>query len=147
MPGAILQQFMLKQIFLFFSLIIFTQFVHAQTIDDLSDLKVEELTDDQIRRFIVDADRLGIKDEQIDAFAIERGMNPVELAKLKERIQAIRKVLNSSNYQAQKAKPSPTASGDSASMLEQQPLSAYANIFSGLRARNFGWDVFNNPKL
>jgi len=114
--------------------------------EDLSNVKVEELTDDQIRRFVVEADRLGMKDEQIEDLALQRGMNPVEIVKLKDRVQAMRKAMGGA---------APVDGGtkvtgrqmDSISALEQRPLTDFNTVFGSLRMRNFGAGVFNNPRI
>src|SRR5215831_8485729 len=72
----------------------------GQAINDLSNVKADELTEDQLRRFIIESDRLGVSSQQIEQFALQNGMNPVEIVKLKTRLDAIRKTLNSVNYQA-----------------------------------------------
>src|SRR5260221_3194358 len=114
-----------KCIFLFFSFIFLTQ-LHAksQTIDDISNIRVEELTDDQVKKFVMEADRSGIKDDQIEQLALQKGMNPVELVKFKERIQSVRKALASSNYQSSQPikSPSEARSSDSISAVEQKPI-------------------------
>jgi len=137
----------LQRVFLFLSLFLFARLcVHGQTMEDLSNVKVEELTDDQIRRFVVEADRLGMKDEQIEDLALQRGMNPVEIVKLKDRVQAMRKAMGGA---------APVDGGtkvtgrqmDSISALEQRPLTDFNTVFGSLRMRNFGAGVFNNPRI
>jgi protein involved in polysaccharide export with SLBB domain len=121
---------------------------YGQTLDDLSNVKVEELTDDQIRRFVVEADRLGMKDDQVEDVALQRGMSPVEVVKLKDRVQAMRKAMGAGN-----TVPSPPASSpggrqlDSISALEQRPLMDFNTVFGSLKMRNFGAGVFSNPRI
>jgi protein involved in polysaccharide export with SLBB domain len=122
--------------------------VYGQTLDDLGAVKVEELTDDQIRRFVVEADRLGMKDEQIEDIALQRGMSPVEVVKLKDRVQAMRKAMGAGNNAPPPAAPSPAGRKmDSASALEQRPLMDFNTVFGSLKMRNFGAGVFSNPRI
>src|ERR1700741_1605484 len=86
-----------SRVFLFFFFLFALQACsYAQTNGDLSNIRVEELTDDQVRKFVNELNRLGISDEQIEQIALQKGMNPIELVKLKDRVQAARKVLTSS---------------------------------------------------
>jgi len=137
----------LQRVFLFLSLFLFARLcAHGQTMEDLSNVKVEELTDDQVRRFVVEADRLGMKDDQIEDLALQRGMNPVEVVKLKDRVQAMRKAMGG----AAPADGGTKVTGrqmDSISALEQRPLMDFNTVFGSLKMRNFGAGVFNNPRI
>ncbi len=121
----------------------------AQQNQDLSDVKVEELTEDQIRGFISETKKLNIEDYQIEEYAQQQGMNATEVVKLKERIKLLDRnnPTNDTKY-IQKEKPS---SGnklqDSISLLEQKPVLDINNAFSSLIAENYGNGVFNNSKL
>ncbi|HEV8083672.1 MAG TPA: SLBB domain-containing protein [Chitinophagaceae bacterium] len=122
----------------------------AQTSDELANVKVEELTDQQIRSFIVEADRLNLKDEQVEQLALSRGMNPVELVKFKLRIQSVRKAMTAANANAlqEQTKPNPQSRQlDSISNIEQKPLEDYNSVFNPLQAKNFGFNVFNNRRI
>ncbi len=126
----------------------------AQQTDDASlrNVKVDELTDDQIKNFILEADRLSLTDSQIDALALQRGMNPDEIVKLKYRIQATRKALSSINYSSASSPPrlradTLSARSDSFRRVEQRPLENYNSAFSALQSRNFGFEVFSNPRI
>ncbi len=120
----------------------------AQNSDELSRVRVEELTDEQISRFALDAGRLGVKDEQIEMQALQRGMNPDEIVKLRSRLSAARKLLNNTNTQVVNStlNSSKNKIKDSVTAIEKLPLSEYTTIFSALRSKNFGADVFTNPK-
>jgi protein involved in polysaccharide export with SLBB domain len=123
---------------------------YGQNIENLSDLKVEELTDDQVRRFLNEVNRIGLSYEQVEQMALQRGMNPVELAKLKDRVQSYRKALSNSSSEALlNNQPSLRGLGikDSISLLEQKPLNDFNGIFSELQLRNFGSEVFHNSKV
>ena len=55
-----------KCILLFFSLLFFFQInVQSQNKDGLGNIRVEELTDDQVRKVILESDRMGLSNEQI----------------------------------------------------------------------------------
>ncbi|HZE84365.1 MAG TPA: SLBB domain-containing protein [Puia sp.] len=122
---------------------------HAQVTSDLGNVHVEELTDDQVRQLVSELDRQGISDDQMERSALDRGMSPVELVKLKTRIREIRKAMASSTNQAS-VPPRTSAAGrmqDSISALEQRPVSDYSTAFAMIRPQNFGYGLFNNPRL
>ena len=122
-------------------------FTIAQTTGDLSNVRVEELTDDQIKKFIAESGRMGLQDEQIEQSALQRGMNPVEVVKLKDRIQATRKAIRSNLASGTSIRPSNNKQIDSIGSLEQRPMDDFNVAFSELKLQNFGFDVFNNKRL
>ncbi len=137
-----------KRWFLFFSLVFVAQIcANAQNTIDLSNVKVEELTDDQVRKFIIESDRAGLGDDEIEQHALQLGMNPVELVKLKEKMQSVRKSLTASNYKSLQGQGKTNAIQDSVSALEQKPVTDINAPFNELKTKNFGSEIFNNPKL
>ncbi len=137
-------------IFICNSPLFFTSGFAQQTDDNsLRNVRVDELTDDQIKNFILEADRLSLNDSQVDAVALQRGMNPDEIVKLKTRITAMRKALSSINYSTPVnfTHDNDTTRSDSFHRLEQRPLENYNSAFSALQSRNFGFQVFNNNRI
>ncbi len=132
---------------LFFMFVLLHHVSRAQLADNLGNIKVEELTDDQIRNIIIQTDRMGLKDEMIEQSALRQGMSPVELVKFKSRIQAVRNALGAS-YKASVQPRTTNVNGinDSINSLEQSPINNINTIFDGLKTKNFGFDVFNNPR-
>lgn len=140
-----------KPVFLLlFFLFFLSLYGTAQTIpDDLSNVKTEELTEDQVRRFVNEASRLGLTDDQVEQLALQRGMNPVEMVKLKTRMQAARKAMVTIAYPPS-TPPAESQAGrkiDSVALVEKKPLNDFNTLFTELSPRNFGFDVFNNPGL
>ncbi|MFM9911827.1 MAG: SLBB domain-containing protein [Chitinophagaceae bacterium] len=119
----------------------------SQSAEDLSTVRVEELTDGQVRKFLNEVNRFELNDSQIEQFVLQRGMNQVEVVKLKQRIQSIRKTGGYTSPKKISGSASAERTVDSISALEQKPLADYAEIFSSLKSRNFGYDVFNNSRI
>jgi len=139
-----------KMLLLCSFLFVIQAYSSAQTPEDLSNVKVEELTDEQIRKLVAETDRLTLKDEQIEQLAFQRGMNSIELVKLKDRIKAFRKTLSApiSSIPKEAAKqPVINSQGETVTSLEQKPIGEFTTIFSELKSKNFGFDVFNNKRL
>ncbi|MBA4167197.1 MAG: SLBB domain-containing protein, partial [Chitinophagaceae bacterium] len=135
-----------KILLIFIAVTIGGQYVSkAQNPDELGNVRVEELSDDQLRHFAIEANRLGISDDQIEQLALQRGMNPLEMVKLKDKLQYIRKSMGATSPPAVNQRPQERR--DSISVQEEKPLADYGTIFSAIKSNNFGFDVFNNPRL
>ncbi len=128
---------------------ILLQPLYAQNKNSFNNIRVEELTEDQVRNFITEMDKMGIKFEQAELIALQNGMNPVEITKLRDKIQAGRKALSyTENPAALQRKPSSNDRiKDSLTAVEQNPVKDFNNIFKTLSSENFGFNVFSNPKI
>lgn len=73
---------------LFFCSVIISQYASAQT--NYSDVKVDDLTDVQIRQLIQKAESVGYGDAQIGQMAAAQGMSAEEVQKLTQRVEKIR---------------------------------------------------------
>jgi len=72
------------------SLMMLTPSLKAQTIQNLSNVKVDNLSDDQIRQIQKQIQSTGLPDSQLEQAAIARGMSPAEVQKLRARISNLR---------------------------------------------------------
>ncbi|MDF2158199.1 SLBB domain-containing protein [Algoriphagus sp. CAU 1675] len=77
---------------LLFLLILFTAqiVVQAQSLSDIQNLKVDNLSDAQIEQLLKRAESSGLNEQQLEALALERGLPAGEAAKLRQRIMALR---------------------------------------------------------
>jgi hypothetical protein len=91
---------LLKLAFIFLLLVAST-IVHGQETNlnstDLSNVKVDQLSDDQIKSFISRAEQSGMSEDQLEQAALARGMQPSEIDKLRTRIQKIQSEKDSGN--------------------------------------------------
>jgi protein involved in polysaccharide export with SLBB domain len=62
----------------------------GQSIQNIQNLKVDELSDAQIERLIKRAESSGMNEMQLEAMAREKGMPPGEVSKLRQRIDALK---------------------------------------------------------
>ncbi len=76
---------------LFFVGIITFQSAKAQSVNqqNFSNVRVDELTDDQIRQIIKQIQSSGLPESQLEQIAASRGMQPAEVAKLRARVEAV----------------------------------------------------------
>ena len=64
---------------------------------NLSNVKVDELSDDQIRSFIQQVEATGLTEAQLEQVAFAKGMKPNEVQKLRARVDRIKKGSSKSN--------------------------------------------------
>lgn len=106
---------------LFVSFLLIKQ-VDAQSINqqNFSNVRVDDLTDDQIRQIIKQIQSSGLPESQLEQIAAARGMQPSEISKLRARVTAVN------------AKSSATGAGD-----------ATLKGKDGSRSRSFEGEVSN----
>lgn len=75
---------------LFVSLFGFAQIAFAQLPADVKNIKVDELTDAQIKQYMIESEKSGIPEAQQESLALKNGMPSSELQKLKDRVEKIR---------------------------------------------------------
>lgn len=127
--------------------VLLTGRLYAQQAIDLSNTRVEELTDEQVRRFMLELNRSGIGDDQWEKLALQNGMNPVEIVKLKTRLQATRKALQHSSVRNSASSKDQNADINENSMNAKPVQPDFGAIFSDLKLKNFGAVAFNNPRI
>jgi protein involved in polysaccharide export with SLBB domain len=150
--------------FVFLTSVISVQSSHAQSISsqnlsttDLSNVKVDYLTDAQIQKFMQQAQASGMSQDELVQMAAARGMKPEEIQKLQDRIAKLQ-----SGTKLQSAKPSTTstqplnnANGRSVEQGNTVPGATQAptlldstqiahNALTELKPKIFGQDLFKN---
>src|SRR5690554_3580083 len=73
-----------------FMLVFVSYTAHAQSLQDIQNVRVDNLSDAQIEQLIKRAESSGLNEQQLESMARERGMPASEVAKLRQRIQALR---------------------------------------------------------
>ena len=115
---------------------------------NLSNIRVDELSDDQVRAFMRQVEASGLGEAQLEQIAQSRGMRPEEAKKLRERVDKLKKA---GNKQTNPTKVSPqNADGrqfindaDSAT-VEKDPETEAEKALLELRSKIFGADLFKN---
>jgi len=125
--------------------------VYAQRIPstmNLGNVQVDNLSDEQIRQFMLQAQQSGLSDAQISQMALARGMSPAELQKLQARIARIRtqdslriKTLQQAGVEDTGIRRFGYGMSDSAA------VSRLVNALNMLRPHIFGEELFRNPNL
>jgi protein involved in polysaccharide export with SLBB domain len=138
---------------IFLTLLVFD--VSAQSMADIQNLKVDNLSDSQIEQLIKRAEAAGINETQLEAYALERGMPPSEVAKLRERIRQ----LKTSGGQNKPGQVIDGSQGRSGNLREIQGFDMDPKLFDSLRKSDpyfdltptqkkiFGFKLFHNREL
>jgi len=124
----------------------------AQNINttDLSQVNVDDLTDEQIQSLLMQAQSAGLSESQLIQMASARGMSATEIEKLQTRIQQLQTTGNQTTDTDLFGQPtSPQNSlrivnGDLDSVINQDPRSPEQIKEDSLRARIYGADLFLN---
>ncbi|MCF8317800.1 MAG: SLBB domain-containing protein [Haliscomenobacter sp.] len=122
---------------------------------NLNNIRVDELSDDQVRSFMRQAEASGMGDAQLEQMAQARGMRPEEIKKLRERVN---KLKNSDKQKSDQGDPNKAQSKTSAdgrqlnyetdSLSNQRdPETEAEKALNELRSKIFGADLFKNSKL
>ncbi|GAC1304769.1 MAG: SLBB domain-containing protein [Mucilaginibacter sp.] len=111
--------------------------VKAQGVQNLSNIKVDNLSDDQIRQIQKQIESSGIPDSQLEQAALARGMSTTEVQKLRARISNLRSTVgynpNDTTTQTSRRGPVIKTLGN--------------DTISGGKSLIFGADLFRNGKL
>ncbi|KQS37787.1 SLBB domain-containing protein [Pedobacter sp. Leaf194] len=151
---------MKQKIFLLLSLILL-MFITATDVfgqSNYGSVKVDELSDIQIRQLIQRAEASGYNDAQLEQMAAAQGMKAEEVSKLKMRVEKIRKQGNSLTSTKQSAAVSGNNSnrtdrqyiGDSSdSTASSQPTKQELidKAFEELKPKIFGSELFKNSNI
>ncbi|WP_164714188.1 SLBB domain-containing protein [Chitinophaga rhizosphaerae] len=141
----------MKNILLPLYLLMFSISLQAQVIPptvNVQQIKVDDLTDDQVRQIVSEMKKNNVGLDQIDNFASQKGIAPSEAAKLKARIsslnlgQELTSKERSPQAETQVADRS-IIDGKMISARDIQPLS----LEDVRRQRIYGSELFNNKNL
>ncbi|WP_449397078.1 SLBB domain-containing protein [Cognataquiflexum aquatile] len=134
--------------FIVLSLIFFNiNVTHAQSMSDLSAIKVDDLSDAQIQELIRRASEAGLSESELIQMARLRGVSEAELEKLKNRIEKLDVSGTGGSPSATSSKREPRKQGDlneitSGLFKEQEDMGSVADESSPY----FGLDIFYNKK-
>lgn len=145
----------MNKIVIFLGLLLVTTFtfpVFAQnTSQNLASIRVDDLSDDQIRAFVRQVEASGLGEAQLEQIAQARGMRPEEVKKLRERVDKLKGVSSkAAGAETKKGSTSNTLrsytddSSDEVDVPEKTPETEAEKALSELRSKLFGFDLFNN---
>jgi len=113
---------------------------------DLSAIRVDQLTDAQIRSYMQRIEDSGLSETEIEAALLSRGLPQSELILLKERINALttgRKDVGT-GFEKVRTRQAPPPTGD---LFEALKTDAEAEKILEMEKKVFGYSLFNSPYL
>jgi protein involved in polysaccharide export with SLBB domain len=143
-------------LFILFFIMSITVPVLAQNTQDFSDIRVNELTDAQIRQFINQVESSGLSEAQLEQVAQARGMSAGEIQKLRQRVDKL-KSKEAGTSSVKKSSPAlpddegfsnrtyDNADSDTSEILNQKNKEKVVrDAFGSLIPKVFGSDLFNS---
>lgn len=137
-------------IFFLFAVLI-TQTAFSQS--NYADVKVDELSDAQIRQLIQRAESIGYNDAQLEQMAKAQGMKPEEIVKLRARVEKIRGESGGSKSAGEEQDDDTAVKGrqvqgvtvkkDTTAGENVKPI----DVFKDLRPKIFGSELFANSNI
>jgi protein involved in polysaccharide export with SLBB domain len=121
---------------------------------NLGSVKVDELSDDQVRSFLRQAQASGMGDAQLEQMAQSRGMPPEEVKKLRERADKLKNEDKKQSGQSDSNKNQSITDGrklnyelENSSKNEKNPENEAEKALLELRSKIFGADLFKNSNM
>ena len=137
--------------------VFYTESGYAQTINpqNLSNIRVDDLSDDQIRAFLRQVESTGLSESQLEQVAQARGMKPEEIRKLRERVDKIKKQgQDKSSDKNDEASSERKDAGrqlnfeqDSMNNKAREPETEAEKALTEFRSKIFGTSLFKNSNL
>jgi protein involved in polysaccharide export with SLBB domain len=139
-----------------FGLLIFLMFLSVSIpaisqvkTQNLSNIRVDELSDDQIRAYLRQMEASGVTDAQLDKTAQLRGMSPEEIKKLRLRVDKLKKLNKNLKDQSDpnKVDTEGLLSESDSLMVMPDPDTEAEKALMELRSKIFGSNLFQNKNL
>ena len=137
--------------------VFYTESGYAQTINpqNLSNIRVDDLSDDQIRAFLRQVESTGLSESQLEQVAQARGMKPEEIRKLRERVDKIKKQgqdkssdkNNEASSERKDAGRQMNFEQDSINNKAKEPETEAEKALTEFRSKIFGTSLFKNSNL
>ncbi len=113
---------------------------------NLSNVQADQITDDQLKQYIIRANEEGYTDEQIESMAIVRGMPRVEASKLRSRLTMLRMEMQTGGKRSSSLE-NDSLNGQLTDSLGQTQRSFDEKEFTEEEKKIFGYTLFNNDEL
>jgi len=129
-----------------FVLIVFS--LQGQSLSDIQNLKVDDLSDAQIAQLIKRAEASGLTANQLESVARERGMPASEAAKLRERINSLQSSLGGDSNTSDAGSDSRTfKNGQGKDMFDSIRRADPYYDLTPTQKKIFGFKLFHNREL
>lgn len=127
------------------SLIFFICLSSSIFAQDMSNIRVDELSDSQVQNFINQVKSSGLPASQIEEVATARGMSPQEVQKLQARVSKLSPTSDAQNAaQNSTLRQYTEIPSQPDTILQSNPVSEAERALNELRSRIFGASLFKN---
>ncbi|MDF3079031.1 MAG: capsule biosynthesis protein [Sphingobacteriaceae bacterium] len=116
------------------------------TSGNFSNVKVDELSDEQIRSFMRQFEATGLPESQLEQAALAKGISPSEIQKLKQRVAAL-KSQTSNGGKDNGTTPVSSSRESSAPVNNAAVASETGSALATLKSKIFGAELFQNPNM
>ncbi|MDB5121067.1 MAG: capsule biosynthesis protein [Sphingobacteriales bacterium] len=122
---------------------------------NLSNIKVDELSDDQIRSFIQQVEATGLTEAQLEQVASAKGMKPSEIQKLRARVDKIKNQDNKANTSIKNSNNNSQSNSVGRELTDQSDTLSTSRsdedqaekAFLDFKPKIFGASLFKNSNL
>ncbi|AWO01167.1 capsule biosynthesis protein [Chitinophaga alhagiae] len=147
-----MKKLLLIQLFLSIGLCVYAQ---VPVIPQAQKVKVDELSDEQIRQVVVEMKRNKVPLDDLDNYAQQKGISASEVIKLKDRIRLLNldKELASPSFRPSTDSPDNNDRGidpddmNYQSARDKEPMTAEERAYQARRKKIFGAELFTNKNL
>ena len=115
---------------------------------DVSQINVDDMTDDQIRYYMRVAQERGVTQQQVEAGLRQRGMPDIQIQKLRSRIQKLGRDRQGTYLESERISEDRESMSDEDQLIQILETPDYhLEQEKKFRARIFGTSLFGNPSL
>ncbi len=115
---------------------------------DLNSINIDELSDEQVQRFLDRAKESGLTLEQLELVAKQRGMSSSQISKLRNRIRQLQ--LQGSQESSELTSPSNRLREQNDEEVDEYSFFSFLNSSDSIKSNKleiFGMDVFKNAEM
>lgn len=142
--SMIFSRFLFFITFSILSLVVFSSYAQSDLLQrDLSNIKVSQISDEQLKQLIRRADEQGITDQQIETQAMVRGLPRSEAVQLRSRINRLRMEMRTTDRQ--QVQVDTLQQTDQDSLLQAQR--EISEELTEEEKKVFGYKLFNSQNL
>lgn len=146
MNKKIYNQFsVIKLLFTGLLVVVWVVSLQGQSMSDIQNIKVDELSDVQLEQLIKRAETSGMTEQQLEAIARERGMSAIEVQKLRKRINQLKK--KGSNSQSSSSQNNTEREWIENEEPNEQPILEEEISMTEEEKKIFGFSLFRNKTL
>ncbi|MBN3583055.1 SLBB domain-containing protein [Algoriphagus aestuarii] len=137
----------IKVAFFTFLFLVLSIIAQGQSLSDIQNLKVDDLSNAQLEQLIKRAEASGLTVNQLEALARERGMPAIEAAKLRQRINELQMAVSPENGSLQNLSGRSISGMQGPDLFDSLRRSDPYYDLTPFQKKIFGFKLFHNKEL